>query len=52
MNTVETVITNTPRWMAQGMGYDRLCVTRGMLKIDAKNHKKFIKIHYMLLIQM
>ena len=42
--TVETVITHTPRWMAQAMGYYRLWVWRGMLKIGSKNHQKIGKI--------
>ncbi|KAF8811548.1 hypothetical protein BYT27DRAFT_7221402 [Phlegmacium glaucopus] len=40
MSTVEPVITHTPRWMAQAMGYYRLWVWRGMLKIGSKNHQK------------
>ena len=35
--TVEFLITHTPRWTAQAVGYER---SRGMLKIDSENHRK------------
>ena len=42
-NTVEPLLTHTFRWIAQGMPYEGLCVQRGMLKIDSKNHQKIRK---------
>jgi hypothetical protein len=42
--TVEPVITHTPQWMAQAMGYYRLWAWRGMLKIGSKNYQKIGKI--------
>jgi hypothetical protein len=38
--TVEPVITHTPRWMVGAMGYYRLWVLMGMLKIDSKKSRK------------
>ena len=32
--TVEPLINHTPRWMAQGMGYQRLWLWGGRLKIS------------------
>ena len=44
MVTVEPLIMHTPRWAAQGMHYEGLCVWRGMLKIGSKNHQKCRRI--------
>jgi hypothetical protein len=41
--TVEPLITHTPRWTAQGMGYEGLWVSRGMLKIDLKIYGKIVE---------
>jgi hypothetical protein len=38
--TVETLLRHTPRWTAQGMPYEGLCLSRNALKIDSKNQKK------------
>ena len=35
-NTVEPLLRHTPRWMAQGMPYEGLCLSRDTLKIDSK----------------
>ena len=35
--TVEPLITHTPRWMAELMGYEGLWPLGGVLKIDLKN---------------
>ena len=35
-NTVEPLLRHTPRWMAQGMPYEGLCLSRDALKIDSK----------------
>ena len=43
-DTVRPLITHTPWWMAQAMGYYRLWVLKGMLKIESKkNHEKIMK---------
>ena len=42
LSTVEPVITHTPRWMAQAMGYYRSWLSRGGLKIDLKAIAKFL----------
>jgi hypothetical protein len=39
-STVEPLITHTPRWMAQGMGYEGLWPLGGVLRIDSENHRK------------
>jgi hypothetical protein len=41
-STVEPVLTHTPRWMAQAMGYYRLWLSRGGLKIDSKAIAKLL----------
>jgi len=38
--TVDTLITHSIRWTTQGMGYQRLWVEGGMLKIDSENDSK------------
>ena len=43
ISTVEPLVTHTPRWTAQGMRYEGLCIWRGMLKIGLKNHQKLEK---------
>jgi hypothetical protein len=40
MYTVELLITHTPPWMAQAMGYYRLWVSKGVLKIESKKSPK------------
>ena len=40
--TVEPVITHTPQWMAEAMGYYRSWLSRGGLKIDLKAIAKFL----------
>jgi len=40
--TVEPVITHTPRWMAEAMGYYGSWLSRGGLKIDLKAIAKFL----------
>ena len=40
--TVEPVITHTPWWMAEAMGYYRSWLSRGGLKIDLKAIAKFL----------
>ena len=42
-DTVEPLLTHTPRWSPKCMGYQGLWVRRGMLKIDSKNPKKIPK---------
>ncbi|KIK04088.1 hypothetical protein K443DRAFT_43559, partial [Laccaria amethystina LaAM-08-1] len=43
--TVRLLIIHTPPWMTQAMGYYRLWVSKGVLKIESrkspKNHKNF-----------
>ena len=33
-NTVEPLLTHTPRWTARAMGYERLWANRGMVKFE------------------
>ena len=40
--TAEPVLTYTPRWMAWAMGYYRLWLSRGGLKIDSKAIAKLL----------
>jgi hypothetical protein len=37
LGAVETLITHTPRWTAQAMGYKRVWLDRSILKIDSEN---------------
>ena len=39
-DTVEPLITHTPRWSPKCMGFQGLWVWRGMLKIDSKKSPK------------
>jgi len=39
LDTVEPLITHTPRWMAELMGYEGLWPLRGVPKIDLKIHQ-------------
>lgn len=38
--TVDSLITHTSRWTAQGMRYQGVCVSREWAKISSKNRKK------------
>ena len=38
--TVDSLITHTPRWTAQGMCYERVCISRDGLKIVSKNGRR------------
>jgi hypothetical protein len=40
MNTVDSLITHTPRWTAQGMGYEGVWALRAEPKISFKKLRK------------
>ena len=42
--TVEPLITHTPRWTAQGMRYEGLCVWRGMITKSWKKIRKKLDV--------